>query len=70
MHADLNVDAPTTAGLMCPYCGEPAELEVEPFGLPHERYIEDCAVCCRPMVVEITRSSEAPVEVALLREDD
>lgn len=70
MHADLNVDAPTTAGLTCPYCGEPAEIEVEAFGLSHERYTEDCAVCCRPMLVEITRASGAPAEVALLREDD
>jgi Cysteine-rich CPXCG len=70
MHAELNFDAPTTAGLTCPYCGEPAELEVEPFGLSHERFIEDCAVCCRPIVVEITRAADRPVGVVLLRDDD
>lgn len=35
----------------CPYCGEPIHLLVDQEMLG-EAYIEDCEVCCRPMVVE------------------
>lgn len=49
----------------CPYCGEPISLVVEPLA-EHQDYIEDCEVCCRPMVVSL-----CPIgSVILLREDD
>lgn len=34
----------------CPYCGEQITLALDPSG-GSQRYIEDCAVCCRPIVV-------------------
>lgn len=33
----------------CPYCGEPAEAVLDLSGGAQE-YIEDCPVCCRPIV--------------------
>lgn len=36
----------------CPYCGEPIELAVDPSG-GDARYVEDCPICCRPIVVEV-----------------
>ena len=35
----------------CPYCGEGYETIVD-LSAGSQRYIEDCAVCCRP--IEIT----------------
>ena len=35
----------------CPYCGEGYETVVD-LSAGSQRYIEDCAVCCRP--IEIT----------------
>lgn len=35
----------------CPYCGESYETVVDA-SAGSQRYIEDCAVCCRP--IEIT----------------
>ena len=35
----------------CPYCGEGYETVVD-VSAGSQRYIEDCAVCCRP--IEIT----------------
>lgn len=32
----------------CPYCGETLTLLVDP-GAGGQRYVEDCAVCCRPI---------------------
>lgn len=37
----------------CPYCGEPLTLLVDWSEAPAV-YIEDCAVCCRPMRVVLT----------------
>lgn len=34
----------------CPYCGEPIELVIDP-SEEEQEYIEDCFVCCRPIVV-------------------
>ena len=35
--------------LTCPHCGEPLDTYVDPGGGEHQRYVEDCAVCCRPI---------------------
>ncbi|MEM1411295.1 MAG: CPXCG motif-containing cysteine-rich protein [Pseudomonadota bacterium] len=51
----------------CPYCGEPVQLIVDASaGL--QSYVEDCQVCCRPMVVEMV--SLSPTVVRLRHEDD
>ncbi|MGY2376451.1 CPXCG motif-containing cysteine-rich protein [Pseudomonas sp. SDO524_S393] len=36
----------------CPYCGEPAEALLDLSG-GDQSYIEDCPVCCRPIVFEL-----------------
>ena len=55
----------------CPYCGEPIELLIDK-SITQQEYVEDCEVCCRPMVVSCTViqgfSDEALVSVR--REDD
>jgi hypothetical protein len=34
--------------VQCPYCGEPFETVVD-FSAGATSYIEDCAICCRPI---------------------
>lgn len=53
----------------CPYCGEWVEVEVDPGGGAHQRYTEDCPVCCRPWVVTVDVSEDDEVSVDLARED-
>lgn len=36
----------------CPYCGERFELIVDP-SVSEQSYIEDCYVCCRPIVFSV-----------------
>ena len=36
----------------CPYCGEAFESQVDTSG-GSQRYVEDCAVCCRPIEVHL-----------------
>ncbi|SBS33186.1 hypothetical protein MAQ5080_02505 [Marinomonas aquimarina] len=38
--------------LQCPYCGETIEVLIEAVDESYE-YIEDCQVCCRPIVFHI-----------------
>ena len=38
--------------VQCPYCGETFETEIDVSGGSQE-YIEDCQVCCRPIVFRI-----------------
>lgn len=49
--------------IQCPYCGETIELVVDD-SAGDQRYIEDCHVCCRPIVVgvKIDEDGEAIVE--------
>ncbi len=35
--------------LFCPYCGEAVDTYVDPGGDAVQSYVEDCAVCCRPI---------------------
>ncbi len=36
----------------CPYCGEPVEAVLDLSG-GDQHYIEDCPVCCRPIVFDL-----------------
>ena len=36
----------------CPYCGEAYETPVDP-SAGSQRYVEDCAVCCRPIEISL-----------------
>jgi hypothetical protein len=36
----------------CPYCGEAFETQVDT-SAGAQRYVEDCAVCCRPIEIAI-----------------
>jgi len=49
-----------SAFIDCPYCGEELELLID-CSVPRQEYVEDCAVCCKPIVVTVT-SSEGCVE--------
>lgn len=52
--------------LTCPHCGEPLETFVDPGGGARQDYVEDCAVCCRPIrfvAVQDLDSGDFGVEV-------
>jgi hypothetical protein len=45
--------AETDAVVLCPYCGEGVEVELDPGSGSVQEYVEDCAVCCRPWRVQV-----------------
>ena len=46
----------------CPYCGETITIVVDE-SVPEQTYIEDCEVCCRPIVMHATVDSDGDVMV-------
>ena len=42
----------------CPYCGEMLELLID-CSVDEQCYVEDCAVCCQPMVVDVRIEEDA-----------
>lgn len=41
-----------TEAYFCPYCGESAEAVLD-LSAGDQAYIEDCPVCCRPILFEL-----------------
>jgi len=39
--------------IACPYCWEQFTIELD-LSVPEQTYIEDCQVCCQPMVISYT----------------
>ncbi len=54
--------------IQCPYCGESIVIEPEPADELVE-YVEDCHVCCRPIIISVTYSTHGS-EVIAKRENE
>jgi hypothetical protein len=56
--------------VQCPYCGETFETEIDASGGSQE-YVEDCYVCCKPIVFRIEIGADGePVTIETRREND
>lgn len=42
----------------CPHCGEPIDTYPDPGGGDLQTYVEDCSVCCRPILFRVTLNAE------------
>lgn len=63
------MDVRETVTIHCPYCGEPNSVyvSVEEVG---EEYIEDCHVCCRPIVFHIDLTMDGNLSVHVRAENE
>jgi hypothetical protein len=43
-----------TAGFQCAGCGEWNETSVDAAAGRHQTYVEDCQVCCKPNILDVT----------------
>lgn len=57
-----------TAQLQCPYCWERIEIVVD-CSVAHQEYVEDCSVCCRPIVIA-ARCAEGELTELRARSED
>ena len=56
--------------VQCPYCGETFETEIDASGGSQE-YVEDCYVCCRPIVFRIEAGADGElISIETEREND
>ena len=54
--------------IQCPYCWELITVLVDP-SLAEQEYVEDCQVCCRPILLHV-HCQEEHIEVRPKREND
>ncbi len=55
--------------IMCPYCGEIQETEVDASG-GDQIYWQDCQVCCCPILFELRVNESHDVNVTVKRDDE
>lgn len=56
----------TTVG--CPYCGERISVLLD-LSVGHQVYVEDCQVCCCPIVFDVQADHDDRITVQVSRED-
>jgi endogenous inhibitor of DNA gyrase (YacG/DUF329 family) len=52
----------------CPHCGETVNLTLD-LSVPEQSYIEDCPVCCKPMIVAFTSVDGEVAEMSVEASD-
>jgi len=53
----------------CPYCGEVISILVDD-SLSEQQYVEDCQVCCRPIVLDVSVDADERVTVTARNENE
>ena len=57
------------ATIQCPYCWELIEITID-CSVSSQEYVEDCEVCCRPIVLNVILSPDGlPDKVQVKREN-
>lgn len=59
----------TEQTILCPYCGEPISVLVDG-SVFEQQYVEDCQVCCRPIVLDVTVDPDGDVSVLARSENE
>jgi len=53
----------------CPYCGERIDVLIDEQEAGHS-YIEDCQICCKPIVFKLSATLEGELTVLVYDEND
>jgi hypothetical protein len=59
----------TEKPISCPYCGEIITILVDD-SLPEQQYVEDCQVCCRPIVMTVSIDANGDAAVTATAENE
>jgi len=49
------------ANYICPSCGEDIVIPVDQTQGLHQEYVEDCPICCRPVIIRLEFNSGGEV---------
>lgn len=55
--------------IQCPYCGQLLTILID-CSVSHQRYVEDCQVCCRPIIFDVTVGFDGEVTVGAAQENE
>lgn len=58
-----------SARVQCPYCWERFEIVVD-CSVESQEYIEDCEVCCRPIIFDINIDGDGKPGIIARSEDE
>lgn len=53
----------------CPYCGESINILID-CSIPEQQYIEDCQVCCSPILIGVTIDSDQQISSVQVRQEN
>jgi hypothetical protein len=53
----------------CPYCGESISVLVDD-SVPEQSYVEDCQVCCRPIVLNVIVDADGDAVMSARSENE
>lgn len=56
------------AGYSCPHCGEWIETSIDPSAATQQSYVEDCPVCCRPIVLSVRLGDQDEIDIEARQE--
>jgi hypothetical protein len=55
--------------ISCPYCGESISVMID-CSIAEQSYVEDCQVCCQPIVLDVQVSGSDAPRVSARQEND
>ena len=58
-----------SALVQCRYCGEEIEVLLDT-SVEHQQYVEDCSVCCRPIVFTVIAEDGEVTQLDVRGEDE
>ena len=66
---DQKMNALEEQSIQCPYCNEIITLLID-CSLAEQSYIEECNVCCQPILIEVKIENGAHISVTAKRENE
>ncbi|MDX1597603.1 CPXCG motif-containing cysteine-rich protein [uncultured Marinobacter sp.] len=55
--------------IQCPYCWETLDISVDP-SVPEQEYVEDCQVCCQPILLKVIVGDDLTPHVEVHAENE
>ena len=65
----VSIDLIQEASVNCPYCGEVISVLLDG-SVEEQEYIEDCQVCCRPIILHVQASIDGTCTVEVRDENE
>jgi hypothetical protein len=59
----------TTATIQCPYCWQQIDISIDA-SVPNQEYVEDCQICCRPILVNVVSENGEVIAVNAQAENE